>query len=85
MLVSLLGSGLPARERAWIGWFGVRGIGSLYYAALTIGLGVLSDAEASQVFWTVCVLVIVSIVVHGITATPLSRRWLEGHRQPERT
>ena len=63
----------------------MRGIGSLYYAALTIGLGVLSDAEASQVFWTVCVLVIVSIVVHGITATPLSRRWLEGHKQPERT
>ena len=85
VLVSLLGSGLPARERAWIGWFGVRGIGSLYYAAVTIGLGVLSDAEASQVFWTVCVLVIVSIVVHGVTATPLSRRWLKGHRQPERT
>jgi NhaP-type Na+/H+ or K+/H+ antiporter len=85
VLVSLAGSGLPARERIWIGWFGVRGIGSLYYASLAIGLAVLSDAEASQLFWTVAVLIIVSIVVHGVTATPLSNRWLEGHKQPERT
>jgi NhaP-type Na+/H+ or K+/H+ antiporter len=85
VLVSLVRAGLPPREQLWIAWFGVRGIGSLYYAALTIGLGVLTDAETSQVFWTVAVLVIVSVVVHGITATPLSRRWLEGHKQPERT
>ena len=28
--------------------------------------------------------VVVSIVVHGVTATPLSTRWLEGHKRPER-
>ena len=83
--VALLRSGLPAAERAWIGWFGVRGVGSVNYAAVTLGLGVLSAQEGAAVFWTTIVAVIVSIVVHGVTATPLSRRWLEGHKQPRDT
>lgn len=67
---------LPWRERAFVGWFGVRGIGSLYYVAVALGAGVLSDSEASVIFWTAAVSVIASIVVHGISATLLSRRWL---------
>lgn len=34
------------RERAFIGWFGIRGIGSLHYAAAVIQAGVLAEAEA---------------------------------------
>jgi NhaP-type Na+/H+ or K+/H+ antiporter len=83
--VALAGARLDAGERAFIAWFGVRGIGSLYYASVAVGLGVFSVQEARTIFWTVVACVIVSIVVHGITATPLSRRWLEGHRQVERT
>jgi sodium/hydrogen antiporter len=64
------------RERLFVGWFGVRGIGSLYYAAVVVGLGVFSEEETSVIFWTVAVTVVVSIAVHGISATPLSRRWL---------
>jgi sodium/hydrogen antiporter len=82
---ALLRSGLPAAERAWIGWFGVRGVGSVNYAAVTLGLGVLSAQEGAAVFWTTIVAVIASIVVHGVTATSLSRRWLEGHKQPRDT
>ena len=74
--VALLRTGLAPRERAFTAWFGVRGIGSLYYVAVALGAGVLSDSEASVLFWTVAVCVIASIVVHGISATPLSRRWL---------
>ncbi len=85
VFASTIGSGLRRGERTWIAWFGVRGIGSLYYAAVALGLGVLSGGEAGTVFWTVVILVIVSIIVHGITATPLSRRWLEGHRRPRAT
>jgi NhaP-type Na+/H+ or K+/H+ antiporter len=59
-------------ERAFVAWFGVRGVGSLYYVAGVIGLGVLSAGEASQIVWTVVACVIVSIVVHGVTAGPLS-------------
>ena len=75
VLVALVGTRLPLRERAFVAWFGVRGVGSLYYAAVVVGLGVLSDAETSTVYWTVAVCIVASIVVHGITAAPLARRW----------
>ena len=73
---SLVGAKLPAGERAFIAWFGVRGVGSLYYVAVAVGAGVLSAADAELIAWTSIACVIVSIVVHGVTATPLSRRWL---------
>ena len=76
VLVSLARSGLPAGERAFVAWFGVRGIGSLYYAAIAVGAGVLSAADAKLIAWTAIACVVVSIVVHGVTATSLSRRWL---------
>jgi NhaP-type Na+/H+ or K+/H+ antiporter len=74
--VAFAGSHLSAGDRAFIGWFGVRGIGSLYYVAVALGLGILSAGEARTLFWTVAACVVVSIVVHGVTATPLARRLL---------
>lgn len=74
--VAFLGSRMTAGERAFIGWFGVRGIGSLYYVAVALGFGILTVQEARMLFWTVTACVVVSIVVHGVTATPLSRRLL---------
>lgn len=82
VLTSLAGTGLRRGERLFVGWFGVRGIGSLYYAAVAIGLGAFSDAEAETLFWTVAAVVIVSISVHGVTAAPLGRRWLGETRAP---
>jgi sodium/hydrogen antiporter len=67
-------SPVPLRERAFIGWFGIRGIGSLYYAATTIDGRLLAETEAVTVFWSVVVLAGVSILAHGLTATSLSRR-----------
>jgi NhaP-type Na+/H+ or K+/H+ antiporter len=74
--VGLVGSRLRPRERAYVGWFGVRGVGSLYYAAAAVGAGVLSTDEATTVLWTVVAVVMVSIVVHGVTGAPLTRRLL---------
>ena len=71
---SLARSGLPAAERGFIAWFGVRGIGSLYYAAVAVVAGVLPSEEMETVVWTALACVMVSIVVHGLTATPVSRR-----------
>jgi sodium/hydrogen antiporter len=72
--ISLVGSGLPAAERGFVAWFGVRGVGSLYYAAVAVAAGVLAPAETEIVVWTALACVMVSIVVHGLTATPVSRR-----------
>jgi NhaP-type Na+/H+ or K+/H+ antiporter len=78
--IGFAGSRMTPGERAFIGWFGVRGIGSLYYVAVALGFGILSTEEARLLFWTVAACVVASIVVHGVTATPLSRRLLPQHR-----
>lgn len=74
--VALAGSRTHRAQRLFIGWFGVRGIGSLYYVAVAIGLTDLADGEAATLFWTTAVCVVVSILVHGASASALSRRWV---------
>jgi sodium/hydrogen antiporter len=76
VLTSLVRTREPLRERVFVAWFGVRGIGSLFYAAVAVGLGAFGAEDTRILFWTVAAVVIVSITVHGITATPLTRRWL---------
>jgi NhaP-type Na+/H+ or K+/H+ antiporter len=77
--LALLGSRLQRPgERAFLAWFGVRGVGTLFYVAAATGLGALSGAEARTITWTAIAVVIVSIVLHGITAGPLNR-WLSTH------
>lgn len=84
VLVSLMGSRISdRRERVFVAWFGVRGIGSLYYAAVVIESGVLSEADTLRVFWTVAACVLVSIVVHGVTSWPVERRLLGESRTPD--
>ncbi len=76
-LLSLLGSNVAGREsRAFVAWFGVRGVGTLYYAATIVTAGVLADDEQRVVVWTAIACVIVSIVVHGVTGGPALRRLL---------
>ena len=74
--IAFVGSELTAGDRVFIGWFGVRGIGSVYYVAVALGLGILSAGEARTLFWTVTACVLASVIVHGVTATPLARRLL---------
>jgi NhaP-type Na+/H+ or K+/H+ antiporter len=82
--VGLARSPLGRHERAWVGWFGIRGVGSLYYAAAAIGAGALAPSEERTVAWTVVAAVLVSIVAHGVTGAPLTRRLLgEGALAPE--
>ena len=69
-------SNVPYRERFFLGWFGVRGIGSIYYAAIVAEASQLSPDAANVIVWTSLVCVLVSIVVHGVTATPLSQALL---------
>jgi NhaP-type Na+/H+ or K+/H+ antiporter len=61
-------------ERGFVAWFGVRGVGSLYYAAVIAGAGVLSAGELEVVVWTVIACVLVSITVHGLSGGPALRR-----------
>jgi len=68
---SLLGSQVEgAGGRSFVAWFGVRGVGTLYYAATAVGAGVLSSGEEELVLWTAVACVIISIMVHGVTGGP---------------
>jgi NhaP-type Na+/H+ or K+/H+ antiporter len=69
---------LTRGERLAISFFGVRGIGSLYYLAYATGQ---ADFGEQQVLWsTVAFTIALSVLVHGITATP-AMRWLERSRE----
>lgn len=69
---------LTRGERLAISFFGVRGIGSLYYLAYATGQAHFAE---QQVLWsTVAFTIALSVLVHGITATP-AMRWLERTRE----
>jgi NhaP-type Na+/H+ or K+/H+ antiporter len=75
VFVSLLGSRTPWRIRGMVGWFGVRGIGSLYYLMYAIQHG-LPEGLAVKLIQLTLVVVTLSIVVHGISVKPMmSRFW----------
>jgi NhaP-type Na+/H+ or K+/H+ antiporter len=77
--LALLGSRLQRPgERAFLAWFGVRGVGTLFYVAAATALEALGGEEARTITWTAVAVVIVSIVLHGVTAGPLNR-WLTIH------
>ena len=72
--LSLIGSQVEgAGGRSFVAWFGVRGVGTLYYAATVVGAGALSGGEEELVVWTAIACVIVSIIVHGVTGGPALR------------
>jgi sodium/hydrogen antiporter len=80
--VALVRTRMPLSHRAFVGWFGVRGVGSVYYAAVAVGTGVLTQAETRTIVWTTLGCVIVSIVVHGLSASPLGRVLLPDDQPP---
>ena len=72
VFVGLIGSEGSFATKATIGWFGVRGIGSLYYLMYAIQHG-LETSHAVTLVSVVLIAVTLSIVLHGITVTPLMR------------
>ena len=76
VLAALFGSGRPRGERLFLAWFGVRGIGSLYYVAFAVSVGTLGAENNVDVVWTAIVCVLCSIVAHGVTGAPFAKRWL---------
>jgi NhaP-type Na+/H+ or K+/H+ antiporter len=69
---------LTRPERLATSFFGIRGVGSLFYLAYATGK---VDFENAQLLWsTVAFTVALSVLVHGVTATP-AMRWLDRCRQ----
>ncbi len=70
----LLGAGVSPTRRRLLSWFGIRGIGSVYYLAFAIEHGI-SRGAAEQLTSLMLAVVVTSIVVHGVSVTPLMRRY----------
>lgn len=78
VLFSFIGSKLELGERLFVGWFGIRGLGSFYYAAVAFDTTALAVGEKELIFWTTVVIVGISIILHGLTAAPFARRLERG-------
>jgi NhaP-type Na+/H+ or K+/H+ antiporter len=70
VLVGLAGSQTSTPQRALIAWFGIRGVGSLFYLLFAMNHGVEPALAATLAAITLSVITI-SIVLHGISVTPL--------------
>jgi NhaP-type Na+/H+ or K+/H+ antiporter len=80
VLLGLVGTRTTWRIRNMVGWFGVRGIGSLYYLMFAIQHG-LPEPLALELIELTLIAVTLSIFVHGISVKPVMERFWKT-RQP---
>jgi len=69
---------LPLAQRSLIAWFGIRGVGSVFYLALALQYGVAG--EDAQILISACLVCLaLSTGLHGVSATPLMN-WYQNRR-----
>lgn len=71
--LSLLGTGLPNSHKLSLGWFGPRGLASILFALLISEQFNLPGFD--EVLACVVLTVLLSIVLHGASATPIANRF----------
>ncbi|MDH4550423.1 cation:proton antiporter [Pseudomonas sp. BN607] len=69
--LSLAGSTLSAESRLFIGWFGPRGLASIVFAILILGAPL---QEGGTIIACAIACVMLSVVLHGVSALPGARR-----------
>ena len=70
VFLTIPGRALPKAQRRIVAWFGIRGVGSLCYLALVIDSGLSANLAKYLVDATLPAIAL-SIVLHGVSATPL--------------
>jgi NhaP-type Na+/H+ or K+/H+ antiporter len=68
--LGLLRSSSSTAQRWLIGWFGIRGVGTLYYLMFALNHGFPLELADPLIALTLAT-VVSSIVLHGISVTPL--------------
>jgi NhaP-type Na+/H+ or K+/H+ antiporter len=71
-LVGLIGHDASWRERLTLAFFGIRGVGSIYY--LAYGLNHMPVEGGDRLWAIVGLVILMSILMHGLTVTPIMRR-----------
>lgn len=80
VLPVVLRAGLSRMQQQFIGWFGIRGIGSVYYLSFAVARGV-PEGEARLLMGITLWVVAISIVAHGVSVRPLMQRYTRSHQQ----
>ena len=82
--VALAGSGLDRATVAFVGWFGPRGLASVVFGLIAVDT--LAPADAKVVLAAVTVTVALSVLLHGVTASPFAARYgaVAARLHPER-
>jgi NhaP-type Na+/H+ or K+/H+ antiporter len=75
-LPSLWLSSMTRLQRTMVCWFGIRGVGSMYYLMYGITMGV-EPGTARLLIGLTLATVATSIIVHGLSATPMMKHYLE--------
>jgi NhaP-type Na+/H+ or K+/H+ antiporter len=70
VLAALAGTRLEREQRMLAAWFGIRGVGSIYYVFFALSRDWRGE-EADYVLGLVLGVVAASIILHGISVTPL--------------
>jgi NhaP-type Na+/H+ or K+/H+ antiporter len=73
-------SHLGQSQRRLVAWFGIRGVGTVYYLSYALHHGVPDDA-AQLVAHATYATIAMSIVLHGISSTPLMERYRRRRRR----
>jgi NhaP-type Na+/H+ or K+/H+ antiporter len=71
--LSLIGSRARGYQRRMMSWFGIRGIGTVYYLAYALEHGPKRDLAPLAPY--ALAVVATSVFVHGMSATPLMKRY----------
>lgn len=71
--VSLLGTGLALREKLFLGWFGPRGLASILFTLIM--MDEFDFPGEQELLSCVSMTVFMSIILHGVSAAPLSK-WI---------
>ncbi|MDV5139737.1 sodium:proton antiporter [Chimaeribacter arupi] len=66
-----IGTGIPSLRRWLLGWLGIRGIGSINYIAYAYTHGLGNGPDATRMVDIAFTVIAASVIVHGITVTPL--------------
>jgi NhaP-type Na+/H+ or K+/H+ antiporter len=69
--IAMIGYPADQGEKRTLAFFGIRGVGSIYYMAFGINHMAVGDAE--RLWGIVGLVVLMSILLHGLTVTPIMR------------
>ena len=72
--LSLLGSGLRPQTVAFVGWFGPRGLASIIFALIAFE-SLQAETAVATVLSVIATTVVLSVLAHGLTASPWSQRY----------